>query len=349
MTMEETYEGEEQINPINWVELWQVIWKEKWIITLVALVITIGGGLYAFTAQEEFESQGKILPELPPNASGSLGSLVGALGIGGIDLKNSTEAIRPDLYPEVLKSTPFFLALMEHPVKTRENHSLKFADFYHQVVEENEEIDTVLIKKFKVEPKGFYVLNRLNEDRIKDLKTRIFGTYDRKAGVISINVKLPDPVVAATIAKFSMDYLTDYVITYRTQKNKREVDFLKERLDLARNKYYSNQSKKAQYNDQFQAATIRLQTADVQRERIQAEYNTSSSFYNSLLTKYEEAKIKLNQETPVIKVLDPPTAPTRKSEPRRSVIIIVSGLVGGFIGLVIALIRKKNYKVVFDK
>lgn len=346
--MEETYE-EEQISKINYIALWQIVWKEKWLIILVVLVITIGGGIYAFTAQEEFESQGKILPELPPSANSSLGSLVGALGISGVDLKNSTEAIRPDLYPEVLKSTPFFLALMEQPVKTRENQSLKFADFYHQVVEENEKIDTSLIKKFKVEPKGFYVLNRLNENRIKDLKTRIFGTYDRKAGVISINVKLPDPVVAATIAKFSMDYLTDYVITYRTQKNKREVDFLKERLDLARNKYYSNQSKRAQYSDQFQAATIRLQSADVQRERIQAEYNTSSSFYNSLLTKYEEAKIKLNQETPVIKVLDPPTAPTRKSEPRRSVIIIVSGLIGGFIGLVIALIRKKNYKAVFDK
>jgi uncharacterized protein involved in exopolysaccharide biosynthesis len=347
--MEEIYEEEEQIESINFGAFRRIIWKEKWIIILIAFLVMGGGVYYAFTAQEEFESQGKILPEIPPTAGGSLGSLAGALGIGGIDLKNSTEAIRPDLYPEVLKSTPYFLALMEQPVKTKLNQSLKFADFYHQVVEENEEVDTMLIKKFKVDAKGFYILNRLNENRIKDLKTRIFSTYDRKAGVITISVKLPDPVVAATIAKFSMDYLTEYVIEYRTQKNKREVDFLKERLDLARGKYYSNQTKKAQYNDQFQAPTIRLQSADIQRERIQAEYNTSSTFYNSLLTKYEEAKIKLHQETPVIKVLEPPTAPTRKSEPRRSVIVALSGLIGGFLGVLVALIRKKQYKLVFTK
>ncbi|AYQ30784.1 Wzz/FepE/Etk N-terminal domain-containing protein [Runella sp. SP2] len=333
---------------INLGKLWAVIWKEKWIIMLLGLLATFCGGYYAFSIQEEFESQGKILPEIPPSASGSLGSLAGALGLSGIDLKNATEAIRPDLYPEVLKSTTFYLDLMKQPVVTRTNQKLTFEEFYHRVVEENEEIDTTLLKKFNVEAKGFYVLNRINENRIKDLRKRIFSTYDRKAGVISISVKLPDPVVAATVAKFSMDYLTEYVINYRTQKNRREVDFLAERLEIARGKYYSNQAKKAQYSDQFQANTIRLQAADVRRERIQAEYNTSSNFYNSLLTKYEEAKIKLHQETPVIKVLEPPTAPTRKSEPRRSVIVAISGLIGGFFGVLIALIRKKNYKQVFN-
>lgn len=346
---EEDYLAEQEIKaPINLGKLWHVVWKEKWIIILVGVLATLGGGYYAFTAQEEFESQGKILPEIPPSATGSLGSLAGALGLSGIDLKNATEAIRPDLYPEVLKSTTFYLDLMKQPVVTRANQKLTFEDFYHRVVEENEEIDTLLLKKFNVEAKGFYVLNRLNEDRIKDLRKRIFSTYDRKAGVISINVKLPDPVVAATVTKFSMDYLTEYVINYRTQKNRREVDFLAERLSIARGKFYANQEKKAQYSDQFQAATIRLQAADVKRERIQAEYNTSSSFYNSLLTKYEEAKIKLHQETPVIKVLEPPTAPTRKSEPKRSVIIALSGLVGGFLGILIALLRKKNYKQVLN-
>lgn len=346
---EEEYLAEQEIKaPINLGKLWHVLWKEKWIIIVLGLLTTIGGGYYAFTAQEEFESQGKILPEIPPSTTGSLGSLAGALGLSGVDLKNATEAIRPDLYPEVLKSTTFYLDLMKQPVVTRTNQKLTFEEFYHRSVEKNEEIDTALLRKFNVEAKGFYVLSRLNENRIKDLRKRIFSTYDRRAGVISINVKLPDPVVAATVTKFSMDYLTEYVINYRTQKNRREVEFLAERLDVARGKYYSNQAKRAQYSDQFQAATIRFQAADVQRERIQAEYNTSSSFYNSLLTKYEEAKIKLHQETPVIKVLEPPTAPTRKSEPRRSVIIALSGLLGGGIGLLIALIRKKNYKQVLN-
>jgi len=348
MKEEEYLAGQEVQAPVNLGKLWNVLWKEKWIIILLGVLTTVGGGYYAFTIQEEFESQGKILPEITPSTAGSLGSLAGALGLSGIDMKNATEAIRPDLYPEVLKSTTFYLDLMKQPVVTRTNQKVTFEQFYHQVVEKNEKIDTTLLNKFNVEAKGFYVLSRQNEDRIKDLRKRISSTYDRKAGVISINVKLPDPVVAATVTKFAMDYLTEYVINYRTQKNRREVDFLAERLSIARGKFYANQEKKAQYSDQFQAATIRLQAADVKRERIQAEYNTSSSFYNSLLTKYEEAKIKLHQETPVIKVLEPPTAPTRKSEPRRSVIVALFGLAGGFLGILMALLRKKNYKQVLN-
>jgi uncharacterized protein involved in exopolysaccharide biosynthesis len=72
----------------------------------------------------------------------------------------------------------------------------------------------------------------------------------------------------------------------------------------------------------------------------------SSTFYNSLLQKYEEAKLKVQQETPVLKVLEPPVVPNKRSEPKRAIIVLIATFLGGIFGVIFGLIRKKNYKLV---
>jgi uncharacterized protein involved in exopolysaccharide biosynthesis len=155
---------------------------------------------------------------------------------------------------------------------------------------------------------------------------------------------MPDPVVAAGLAKYVMKYLTDYVTDYRTEKSKQDVDFLGRKVASARGEFYGDQARKARYADQFALPTMRLQSADIQRERIESEYKLSSTVYNELLKKYEEAKIKLQQETPVFQVLEPPVAPTLKSEPKKSIILLASAFTGFFFSVIIALVIRKNYK-----
>ncbi|RYU92905.1 Wzz/FepE/Etk N-terminal domain-containing protein [Emticicia agri] len=325
----------------------RILWKEKFLFLSIIIAVGLITGIYAFTRMEEFTSEGKILPEVQTK-EGKLGGLAGLASLAGVDVGggDGTDAFRPDLYPVILQSTPFFLELFKQNVVTKENKQINFEKFYHEVVEENEEITDKRIKKFPVKEDGFLVLNRLSEERIEDLKDRIKASIDKKSGVISISVTMPDPVVAASLARFSMIYLTNYITHYRTDKDKQNVDFLKEKMDAARGKFYSTQAKKAQYNDQFQLPTIRLQSADIQRERIESEYRMSSVFYDELVKKYEEANINYQQSIPVYQVLTPPSAPTRKSEPRRAIILLI-GLAGGTVlALIVILLKKKNYRAV---
>ncbi len=340
-------EAENDIITIDFKAFFQVLWKEKILFSAIVILIAGLGLWYAFTVQEQFVSEGKILPELQAKG-GKLGGLAGLASLAGVDLASveGTDAIRPDLYPDVLKSTPFFLELFKQKVTTKENQQIIFESFYHQVVEKDKEIKEKKLQKFPVKENGFLVLNRLSEDRIKNLKERIQVNIDRKSGVITISVKMPDPVVAATIARFSMEYLTEYVTRYRTEKAKKDVDFLAEKVADARGKLYNNQAKKAQYSDQFQLPTIRLQSADIQRERIESEYRISSTFYNELLKKYEESKIKLQQETPVFQVLEPPTAVTQKSEPKKAIILLIAIFMGSILSIFVVLLKKKNYKYI---
>jgi LPS O-antigen subunit length determinant protein (WzzB/FepE family) len=151
-------------------------------------------------------------------------------------------------------------------------------------------------------------------------------------------------MVSAQVAKISMDYLTEFVTNYRTEKAKHDLNFLAERLGEAKGKYYNTQAKKAQYSDQFSAPTIRLQSADIQRERIESDYRVTSSFYQELLQQYETAKLKVQQETPVFKILQQPVVPFKKSGPKRVIVVLFSMFCGAFVGLFLVLIKKNRYK-----
>jgi capsular polysaccharide biosynthesis protein len=342
--MENTYQDD--IITIDFKAFFKVLWKEKWLILGITALFTLGGAWYAFTAREEFVSEGKIMPEMSGGGGSSLGGLANLVGIGGFELglKNNTDAIRPDLYPDIIKSTPFFLELFEQKFINLNGDSILFDNFYHIEIEESKKVKEEDLHTFMGEPSGVVVVNRLTENRIKDLKERISGTIDQKSGVISISAKMPDPLMAAQIAKFAMNYLTNYVTDYRTEKVKQEVDFLGRKVAAAKGEFYRDQSRKASYADRFAAPTIRLQSADVQRERLESEYKLSSNVYNELLKKYEEAKIKLQQETPVFQILAPPVVPNLKSEPKKYLIIAIGLLLGSFFSIIISLLIKGNYK-----
>ncbi len=341
---------EEEIR-IEFKALFRIIWQEKWWIVLITLFVTGLGIAYVLLAQKEFETQGKILPEIQGKTAGNLSQFAGLASLAGIDLNSlgstGVDAVRPDLYPDVINSTPFYLELFTAEVHTIENKKMKFEDFYHTVIERNKKPNEKLLFRYPVNEEGILVVNQLNEIRLKDLRKRITAGIDKKSGVITIFAMMPDPVVAAEVTKFAMEYLMTYVKAYRTEKLRQDVDYLRQQVDVSRGKFYITQEKKARYSDTFQE--MRLQSADVQRERIESEYRLSSSFYNELLKKYEEAKFKLHQETPVFQILDPPVTPVKKVKPKGMVTTIFSIFIGGILSLGLIMFKKGNYKAVLIK
>lgn len=344
-------EEKEDILVIDFKALFSILWKNKWWIILITSIFTVIGGIYAFTAREEFVSEGKLLPEISGGQTSGLGGLANLVGIGGFELglKNNTDAIRPDLYPDILKATPFYMNLLKREVTLKDGRKIIFENFYHHIIEDNEEVEEKFLTIPKGKPSGVVVINRLTENRIKDLKERISASIDKKTGVISISVKMPDPVVAADVARFAIDYMTSYITDYRTEKIRKEVAFLSEKVATSKGKYYATQERKAQYTDMFQAPTIRLQTADVQRERLESEYKISANVYNELLKKLEESKLKLHQETPVFQIAQAPVVPNLKSEPKKSLILLLFFFVGNFFGVFATIIVKQNFKKIFKK
>ncbi|MBC7891607.1 MAG: hypothetical protein H7Y12_05275, partial [Sphingobacteriaceae bacterium] len=89
------------------------------IVRTVALFVVIGV-VHALLTPSEFTSDVRYMPELKSRMGGGASQLSSLAGLAGINLDNVTggdaEAVRPDLYPNILQSTPFLIHLMRQPV-----------------------------------------------------------------------------------------------------------------------------------------------------------------------------------------------------------------------------------------
>lgn len=330
---------------IDFKAIFKILWRNKLKCIVVSFLVGIIGGIFTFFVREEFISSGKILPEFQGKGAGSFSQFAGLASLAGIDLGslgNSTiDAVRPDLYPDVLKSTEFYLHLLEANIETKENQKFIFSEYYNAIVEDGELSDSAQLLRYPVVDSSIIIVNKVTAKRIKSLRNRITSNIDKKTGIITVEVKMPDPIVAAQICRFALEYVMQYVKKYRTEKLQSDVKYLEEQVSISRGRYYNLQNNRAKYSDEFR--DMALNSADLRRERIESDYKLSSSFYNELLKKYEEAKFKLHQETPVFKILEIPVAPVKRSEPKRGITVVVFFILGYILSIIYVIAKKENY------
>jgi uncharacterized protein involved in exopolysaccharide biosynthesis len=316
------------------------------------MALALVAAVYAMLAQKEYQSMTKVLPEA--QSGGSLGRLsgmagmAGLAGLAGIDLSSlggGTESLRPELFPNILESAPYGLYMLKQSVYISETQKVQTIESY--LTEKGTHFWTPLIEKIfdnsetiKVGGDSTKILNisRKQELLIEDLNDRIVISIDRKTGIVTIETEMPDPVLAATVARLTVDYLKDYVIDYRTDKQTQQVEFLKGRYAEGKRRYQSAEMALANYRDANRS--LFLQTAKVAEQRMQADFLFAQSVYNDLTRQLEQAKIRLQEETPVFKLLTPPQVPLKKSYPKRTIMVLAAFFVGFFGSFFYLFIKK---------
>ena len=320
--------------------------------TLVGVII---GALYAVSQTNQYTSYVTVMPELQARGSSGLGNLGALAGLAGISLEagaGGPDAIRPDLYPSMLQSIPFGLYILKQPVRV-ENRLFTIESYLNWAGQNSlrnsvskvlfgwlSSDDTVRQKTVKEpvqNPLQPLVLSRTQEDLVQNMINRVKAETDKKTGVITITAKMPDPVVAATVARLSLDYLTNYVTNYRTGKSRQQVMFLDKQVMSSRRRYEAAEYNLSVYRDRNRS--VFLNTAKIEEQRLQADYLLAQTVYNDLSKQLEQARIKVQEEAPVFQILEPARVPLNKSEPKRTIITLGFAIFGAIAGLVIFFVR----------
>ncbi|MBD2699630.1 lipopolysaccharide biosynthesis protein [Spirosoma sp. BT702] len=305
----------------------------------IGLVIGI---VYAFSKQNVYTSQTTVLPEIQTKA-GNLGNLSSLAGLAGIDIGSGasagTDAIRPDVYPDVLQSVPFALHLLKQPVYSKLfGKETSLEQFINEVNKPswlgslfNSEDPGKAEAALPVTKSKPLVITKKQENLVLVVHESVAGTYDKKTGKIQVTTTWTDPIVAATVAKLSLDYLTEYISGYRTEKARSQVLFLESRLSEAKSRYQLAEYALSKFRDQNRS--LYLNTAKIEEQRLQADYILAQGVFGDLSKQLEQAKIKVAEDAPVFKLLEPARVPLKKSGPKRSVLILVFGFVGLFLSI----------------
>ncbi|WP_461083582.1 lipopolysaccharide biosynthesis protein [Spirosoma flavus] len=264
--------------------------------------------------------------------------------MAGIDIGSGatagTDAIRPDVYPDVLQSVPFALHLLKQPVYSellgKETSLEQFINeenkpsWLGRLFSSTEDADKVLVAAPNTKNKPLLITKK-QENLVLAVHESVLGTYDKKTGKIQVTATWTDPVVAATVAKLSLDYLTDYISGYRTEKARSQVVFLESRLTEARSRYQLAEFALSKFRDQNRS--LYLNTAKIEEQRLQADYLLAQGVFGDLSKQLEQAKIKVAEDAPVFKLLEPARVPLKKSAPKRSVIILGFAFAGLFLAI----------------
>lgn len=189
-------------------------------------------------------------------------------------------------------------------------------------------------------PEGAVRLSVQQQELAEEIGERVTAKLDTRSGVITVTAQMPDAHLAATVAQLALDYLTTYVTNYRTEKARQDLSFYRQQLAEANQRYQKAQWALFQYNDNHKS--IIRQSATLDRQRMEAELMTAQTVYTELSRQFEQAKLKVQERTPIFKVLEPPKIPLKRSSPNRMLIVLFFVLTGLIISMLVVLARQAD-------
>ncbi|GAF02027.1 Wzz/FepE/Etk N-terminal domain-containing protein [Saccharicrinis fermentans] len=342
---------------IDLIALIKTIWDGRKTIYYSVAVCVFIGLLIAFLSPAKYTASATLLPSSNKQGSnlGGLSALAGMAGVNLNSMMGQSEGIPPEIYPEIVNSYPFlneFIHEKFHFEKYAEPISIydyvmadtipsigaKIAqytirlpwtmkDAFSSGKEEDERFNSV----------DYGVLN-LTEEKQNALSV-VFQLFeidvDAKTGLVRISMEEREPILVTQYVQKCIELLQKYIINYKTQQVRENLDFVQARFDEKKAAYEEAQRNYFNYKDSHRNAVS--ERVDMEFQRLSDAYDMASTVYKSLAQQLEQAKIAVKEETPVFTILEPAKVPMEKSAPNKKLILIVSVFLGGFIGLGIIL------------
>ncbi len=326
------YEGSKEDDEIDLIELAKTIWAERRLIYKFVSVGIVLGILVAVFSPKEYVSSATLMPEYSSeDMGGSASSLLqqygGLLGLGGGSYISSSNALRVEIYPNIVNSYEFQRKIAKSPFYFPAYDTTVALNEYYLNVREPSLLSTVgsfvfgipaqIVGIFTREESGppiipsqdiaFITLTEEEEKLLKFLRQNVNALLDEETGFISVSARMEDPLVAAQVASFAIRELTNYLIDYRTEKLVMDLEYTKEQLDKAELRFEEAQINLAKFRDSNQG--ILTASARTEEQRLDSEYSVAFNLYNTLTQQYEVAKLELQEETPLFKTLEPVQVP----------------------------------------
>lgn len=345
-----TYGGYEE-DEIDLIELAKTIWESRKLIFKFVALGAIIGVLVAVLSPKEYVSNATLMPEYSSSegqggASDLLKKYGGLVGISGGTYNSASNAIRVDLYPKIVESLSFqhYLAQQEFYYPDYDTTASLY-DYFLEIQTPGvlgyitgytiglpgKIIGAIFSKDEKEVGTGttdpdIIALSKDKMQVINGLRERVRASLDEESGIISVSVKMPNAQTAANIAKFTIEELTEYLTEYRTDKVVRDLEYVEDQLKDVEERFRKAQLALAEFRDGNQGSLTNR--ALTEQERLQSEYDVAFNVYNSLTQQFEQAKLKVQEETPVFKVLQPVQVPV-DDETSGAMILIVFIMLSG--------------------
>lgn len=319
---------------VDILELGTKLWAQRRKLIKWSICGAVIGLIVAFSIPREYNTTVKLAPETTDKkaTNGGLGALASMAGIN-IGSGGGVDAVYPMLYPDVVNSVPFITSLFDVEVQLSKDGPKMTVQQFMDEESHGPWWSFILGLPGKViglfrsseEVSADHKLNafQLTQDEallVTALRDRISTSVDTKTSVVTIDVKMQDPLVSAMLADTVVTRLKDYITAYRTDKARQDLEYAERINKEAREEYYVAQQRYADYLDRNQGLAFR--SAETVKERLANEATLAFNLYNQTAQKLQAAQAQVQETTPVCAVITPATVPVKPTSPRKALILI---------------------------
>jgi hypothetical protein len=302
-------------------------------ILLAGLIGGIIGVSISTQVTKQYSCSVQILPEFSNEGGSSFSSLA---NLAGIDLSQNseTDAFRPDLYPTVLTSTTAVVHLLRQPVTTfnKKHYSslIAYMDSFSEIKTSAGELAKTPITA------SVWRFTASEQALIENVRRRIKANFDKKSGIVVLDVEMPDQEIAASCSALLTQYLQNFLSDYRLKKKVNQSKFLTKRVSEAKGAL--NRAEYALQNYRDKNRNVVANVARIQEQKLQFEFIQRQNLYNDLLNQLEKSKIDELQNEDILITVESPVVPLKASSPRK----LFYGLGGAIVAtllLIVALFK----------
>lgn len=323
-------ENKEKTQSLDIVGLLLLLWSKRVRIIINCFIGGVLAIIIAFSIPKQYTSTAVLAPEFS-SSSANLGNIGALASMAGINIggQSGEDALYPELYPQIVSSTPFLCDLMALPVETKDG-DLKTSLYKYLVLHQKMPWWNSIVKVPMDWIKGCFGANAVDTVApvasnmhltrkqylmLEALSKRIAVNVDKGNMVITLNVTMQDPVVAAHVASVVSANLQEYIGTYRSAKARKDLAYAETLYIEAQEKYYAAQQAYAKYVDQHQGV-VKMQH-QIEQDRLSNELDLTFNVYNQLAQQVEVARAKVAESTPVCVVMQPAIVPVKASSPKK--------------------------------
>ncbi len=344
----------DEIHILSWLK---VLYANRRVLIAFIFIFFLLSVLIALLTPKVYTVSTKMVANSSEGGLSIGGGLSGFASLAGIELPQSSGGqgqISPVLYPRIVESIPFRMKLIDFPMFDSGRKVITYKD-YIENIKRNTPLETIvglpstIISLISNETDNPPVEQRLIEtdtiskvsrDDLKYLSTlseEITLSVGKKDGVITLEVSMQSPELAAQLAFRAQRILKEQITDFKIAQAKERLKFTQELYDEKESDFLKSQNALSIFLDRNQNISTSLGRNEL--NILESKYNIASSVFLEVSKQLENAKIKVKEETPSFTVLQPIFVPIEPSGPSRVIIVVGATIFGGLLGLVYIFLK----------
>lgn len=332
--VEQDYKQSQQTMQIDFMAMFRRLYKQRKKIYKTISLGIIAGIIIGFSLPKTYQVNVSLSPESGVNGARGLSGIASMFGLGNASTGFGEDALNFNMFPEIVKTNPFALEMLQIPIKTKKNDNITLYDYldtekkpwWNYIIGAPGILIGGIKSFFKEEQKDSiraidsFRLTPEQSGRIGMLKKVLEVETDKKSNMTKVTVSLQDPLAAAIVADSAVHKLQEYITDYRTRKAKQDYDFQLSLCEQYKKEYFEAQQEYAKFADANR--NVILQTVTSEKERLQKNLSLAEQIYSQSMGQLQVLRGKVQEAKPVFAVVEPATVPLVPASPKKMLIII---------------------------